>query len=147
MGTGTAGREASAMSAHAATHKDLFEADARALRASIDLRKAALVGAVAVAVVTALVVALPGAYSAVSAAVAKLGHADWRWLALALGLEALSFFGHIVLFRAVFLDESSHIGYGASYDVTLAGHAATRRRRRANANAPGIVGAQQEKSR
>src|SRR5205807_1425586 len=109
-----------------AIHSDLFEADARTLRASIDLRKATLVGAVAAAVVAALVVALPGAYSAVSAAVAKLGHADWRWLALGLGLEALSFFGHIVLFRAVFLDESSRIGYGESYDITLAGHAASR---------------------
>src|SRR2546423_13638419 len=104
MGTGAAEREASAMSAHAATHNDLFEADARTLRASIDLRKAALVGAVAVAVVAALVVALPGAYRAVSAAVAKLGHADWRWLALAPGLGALSFFRALVLFRPVLLD-------------------------------------------
>jgi uncharacterized membrane protein YbhN (UPF0104 family) len=113
------------MSAHATTPDALFE-DGRALRDSIDLRKAALVVVAAAAVVAALVTALPGAYGAVSDALGKLGNADGRWLALALGLEALSFLGHVVLFRAVFLDRSSRIGYGASYDITLAGHAATR---------------------
>jgi uncharacterized membrane protein YbhN (UPF0104 family) len=114
------------MSAHAATHDQLFEADGRSLRDSVDLRKAALVAVLAAAVVAALVTALPGAYGAVSEGLGKLGHADVRWLLLALGLEALSFLGHIVLFRGVFLDKSSRIGYGASYDITLAGHAATR---------------------
>jgi uncharacterized membrane protein YbhN (UPF0104 family) len=114
------------MSAHAATHDQLFEGDGRSLRDSVDLRKAALVAVVAAAAVAALVTALPGAYGAVSEGLGKLGHADVRWLLLALGLEALSFLGHIVLFRGVFLDKSSRIGYGASYDITLAGHAATR---------------------
>jgi uncharacterized membrane protein YbhN (UPF0104 family) len=114
------------MSAHAVTHDQLFEADAGSLRESIDLKKAGLVGLLAVAVIAALVTALPGAYSAVSEGVAKLPHADVRWLLVALGLEALSFLGHIVLFRAVFLDRSSRIDYGASYDITMAGHAATR---------------------
>jgi uncharacterized membrane protein YbhN (UPF0104 family) len=114
------------MSAHAATRDDLFDGDGVSLRDQIDLRKAAIVGLVAAAVVAALVTALPGAYSAVSEGFAKLGDADVRWLVLALGLEALSFLGHIVLFRGVFLDRSSRIGYGASYDITLAGHTATR---------------------
>jgi uncharacterized membrane protein YbhN (UPF0104 family) len=113
------------MSAHAATHDQLFE-DGRSLRDSVNLRKAALVGVVAVAVVAALVTALPGAYAAVSEGLGKLGHADVSWLLVALGFSALSFLGHIVLFRGVFLDESSRIGYGASYDITMAGHAATR---------------------
>jgi uncharacterized membrane protein YbhN (UPF0104 family) len=114
------------MSAHAATHDQLFEGNGRSLRDSVDLRKAALVAVLAAAVVAALVTALPGAYGAVSEGLGKIGHADLRWLLLALGLEALSFLGHIVLFRGVFLDKSSRIGYGASYDITLAGHAATR---------------------
>jgi uncharacterized membrane protein YbhN (UPF0104 family) len=114
------------MSAHAATHDQLFEANGRSLRDSIDLRKAALVALLAAAVIAALVTALPGAYGAVSDGIGKLGHADVRWLLLAFGLEALSFLGHIVLFRGVFLDKSSRIDYGASYDITLAGHAATR---------------------
>jgi uncharacterized membrane protein YbhN (UPF0104 family) len=114
------------MAANAATHDQLLESDLRSLRDSVDLRKSALVVAVVAGACAALVVALPGAYGAVSSAFAKLGHADPRWLVLALGLEALSFLGHIVLFRAVFLHRSSRIGYGASYDITLAGHAATR---------------------
>jgi uncharacterized membrane protein YbhN (UPF0104 family) len=116
----------SPMSAHAATHDQLFDGDGRSLRESIDLKKAALVAVLAAAVVAALVTALPGAYGAVSEGVGKLGHADIGWLLVALGFSGLSFLGHIVLFRGVFLDKSSRIGYAASYDITMAGHAATR---------------------
>src|SRR3954451_18221051 len=55
------------------------------------------------------------------------GHLDW--LMLALGLEALSFVGHAILFRAVSVDadgDGSRIGLRASTEITLAGHAATR---------------------
>src|SRR4051794_34869910 len=59
----------------------------------------------------------------------KLSTGHLGWLALALGLEALSFVGHAILFRAVSLDadgDHSRIGFRASTEVTLAGHAATR---------------------
>ncbi|HKP91440.1 MAG TPA: hypothetical protein VJT75_15855, partial [Thermoleophilaceae bacterium] len=113
------------MPAHAATPDQLFDG-APSLRDSMDLKKVALVAVLAAAVIAALVTALPGAYSAVSEGVGKLGNADVAWLVVALGFSALSFLGHIVLFRGVFLDKSSRIGYGASYDITMAGHAATR---------------------
>ena len=51
------------------------------------------------------------------------------WLAFALVLEALSFVGHAILFRAVSVDAgggNSRIGLRASTEITLAGHAATR---------------------
>ena len=48
------------------------------------------------------------------------------WLGFALVLEALSFAGHIILFRAVALDERGRIGMRASTEITLAGHMATR---------------------
>jgi uncharacterized membrane protein YbhN (UPF0104 family) len=51
---------------------------------------------------------------------------DPGWLALALAFEALSFLGHIVLFRAVAVDGRSRIGLRESTLITLAGHAATR---------------------
>jgi uncharacterized protein (TIRG00374 family) len=57
---------------------------------------------------------------------ARLMSGDGRWLLLALGFEALSFLGHIVLFRAVSLDAGSRVGMRASTEITLAGHAATR---------------------
>ncbi|MFL5885296.1 MAG: YbhN family protein [Thermoleophilaceae bacterium] len=81
-------------------------------------------GVAVVAVVA--ITALPGAYHAVSDGFARLGSADGRWIALALGLEALSFLGHIILFRTVFLDKSSRVDFAASYEITMAGHAATR---------------------
>ena len=82
-----------------------------------------LLAAVAAALVLTV---LPGAYGAVSDGIARIPHADARWLALALVLEALSFLGHVILFRAVFVEGSSRVGYGASYEITMAGHAATR---------------------
>jgi uncharacterized membrane protein YbhN (UPF0104 family) len=57
---------------------------------------------------------------------ARLTSGDGRWLFAALGFEALSFLGHIVLFRAVSRDGGSRIGMRASTEITLAGHAATR---------------------
>ena len=55
------------------------------------------------------------------------GHVGW--LAFALVLEVLSFVGHAILFRAVSIDadgDNSRIGFRASTEITLAGHAATR---------------------
>lgn len=48
------------------------------------------------------------------------------WLAGAAILELCSFGGYVVLFRAVFIHRTSRIGWNASYQITLAGLAATR---------------------
>src|SRR3954471_5175002 len=57
----------------------------------------------------------------------KLGDGHVGWLAFALVLEALSFVGHAVLFRAVSVEGGgTRIGLRASTEITLAGHAATR---------------------
>jgi uncharacterized membrane protein YbhN (UPF0104 family) len=47
------------------------------------------------------------------------------WLALGALLEVCSFIGYVILFRAVFARES-RIGWRASYEITMAGLAATR---------------------
>ena len=89
--------------------------------------RGAIVGAVAALLLVVALTALPGAYAAVSNGVSRLGHGDARWIVLAVGLEAVSFLGHIVLFRSVFLDrDDRRVGFGASYEITMAGHAATR---------------------
>jgi uncharacterized membrane protein YbhN (UPF0104 family) len=99
--------------------------DARGLASRIP--RGAIVGAVAALLVVLALTALPGAYSAVEDGVSRLGHGDARWIVLAVGLEALSFLGHIILFRTVFLDRADpRVGFGASYEITMAGHAATR---------------------
>jgi uncharacterized membrane protein YbhN (UPF0104 family) len=87
-------------------------------------RIAVMLGATAILVVGALVLApkiadLPDVWQ-------RLAHGDMSWLGFALVLEALSFAGHIVLFRAVALDERGRIGMRASTEITLAGHMATR---------------------
>lgn len=57
----------------------------------------------------------------------KLGDGHMGWLAFALALEALSFVGHAILFRAVSVEGGgTRIGLRASTEITLAGHAATR---------------------
>src|SRR3954465_4863659 len=57
----------------------------------------------------------------------KLRDGHVGWLAFALVLEALSFVGHAILFRAVSVEGGgTRIGLRASTEITLAGHAATR---------------------
>ncbi len=48
------------------------------------------------------------------------------WLAAALVFEVLSFAGYVALFRAVFVDDESRVGWRQSYAITMAGLAATR---------------------
>jgi uncharacterized membrane protein YbhN (UPF0104 family) len=88
-------------------------------------RPVLVLGLIALAAAVVLT-ALPGAYDAISDGIGQIPHANAGWIALALGLEALSFLGHIVLFRAVFVDDDARVGYAASYEITMAGHAATR---------------------
>ncbi len=56
----------------------------------------------------------------------RLQHGNLWWLALAAMLEVLSFLGYMVLFRGVFLRDGSRIDMHASYEITMAGLAATR---------------------
>jgi uncharacterized membrane protein YbhN (UPF0104 family) len=48
------------------------------------------------------------------------------WLLIAVGLEVLSFLGYMGLFRAVFARSGSRIDWRESYEITMAGLAATR---------------------
>jgi putative heme transporter len=56
----------------------------------------------------------------------KLDQGDPIWLAVAALLELCSFAGYMMLFRAVFVRGDSQIGWRASYEITMAGVAATR---------------------
>ena len=56
----------------------------------------------------------------------RLQHGNVWWLAFAAVLEGLSFLGYVVLFRGVFVRGKSRIGWNASYQITMAGLAATR---------------------
>jgi uncharacterized protein (TIRG00374 family) len=61
-----------------------------------------------------------------SASIKRLREGNAWWLAGAAVLESCSFFGYVALFRVVFVNRSSRIGWNASYQITMAGLAATR---------------------
>jgi uncharacterized protein (TIRG00374 family) len=56
----------------------------------------------------------------------RLQQGNAWWLALAAVLTAISFWAYVWLFRAVFVRGESRIGWRASYEITMAGLAATR---------------------
>ena len=56
----------------------------------------------------------------------RLRSGDPWWLALGVGLEAISIAGYIWLFRGVFKSPGGRIGWKASYQITMAGGAATK---------------------
>jgi uncharacterized membrane protein YbhN (UPF0104 family) len=57
---------------------------------------------------------------------ARLRSGDPVWLGIAVAFEVLSFAGYVVLFRAVFVRSASRIDWRESYQITMAGLAATR---------------------
>jgi uncharacterized protein (TIRG00374 family) len=56
----------------------------------------------------------------------RIQHGDGWWLGLAAVLELCSFLGYVALFRAVFIRGKSRIDWRESYQITMAGLAATR---------------------
>ncbi len=64
--------------------------------------------------------------SGVGATVHRIERGDSWWIAVGVVLELLSFAGYVVLFRAVFVRGESRIGWPESYEITMAGLAATR---------------------
>ena len=56
----------------------------------------------------------------------RIQHGDPWWLGLAAVLEVVSFWGYILLFRGVFARGVPRIDWRASYEITMAGLAATR---------------------
>jgi uncharacterized protein (TIRG00374 family) len=56
----------------------------------------------------------------------RIGHGNAWWLGLGAAFEVCSFFGYVALFRAVFVRGKSPIDWRESYQITMAGLAATR---------------------
>jgi len=62
----------------------------------------------------------------VGTTVHRIERGDTWWIVAGIVLELLSFAGYIVLFRAVFARGQARIDWRASYEITMAGLAATR---------------------
>ncbi len=56
----------------------------------------------------------------------RLQKGNVYWFGVAAVLELVSFLGYVALFRAVFLTKDSKIGWSESYEITMAGLAASR---------------------
>ncbi|HEX4343924.1 MAG TPA: lysylphosphatidylglycerol synthase transmembrane domain-containing protein [Solirubrobacteraceae bacterium] len=56
----------------------------------------------------------------------RVSQGDPWWLAVALAFTVLSFGGYVAMFRGVFVGHSTRIDLSASYQITMAGLAATR---------------------
>ncbi len=62
----------------------------------------------------------------VGTTVHRIEGGDSWWIAIGVFLELLSFAGYVVLFRSVFVRGEGPIDWSASYEITMAGLAATR---------------------
>jgi len=88
-------------------------------------RRAWLSLIVVVAIGAALYVGLPQV-AGLDETWGRLSEGDPWWLIAALLFEIASYTGYVVLFRGVFADAEPPIGWRDSYDITMAGVAATR---------------------
>ncbi|HEY4450133.1 MAG TPA: flippase-like domain-containing protein [Solirubrobacteraceae bacterium] len=62
----------------------------------------------------------------VGTTVHRIERGDSWWIAFGVVLELASFAGYVVLFRSVFVSGQRQIGWGESYEITMAGLVATR---------------------
>src|SRR5690606_34941741 len=56
----------------------------------------------------------------------RLGRGDTGWIALAFAFSILMFFSYVALFRGVVGEQVVHLNWRESYEITMAGLAATR---------------------
>jgi uncharacterized protein (TIRG00374 family) len=94
-------------------------------RIHVTRREAVGLGLFILAGVAFLYLVLPR-LAGVGTAVHHIEHGDKWWIAIGVLLELLSFGGYLVLFRAVLVRGRGPIGWRESYEITMAGLAATR---------------------
>jgi uncharacterized membrane protein YbhN (UPF0104 family) len=130
MGEGTASKPKMA--------RDVTEGPARASashheeempRVAVTRRQAVAFGLFVLTIVGFMYFVLPK-LAGVGTTLHHLENGDGWWIAIGVVLELASFAGYVVLFRAVFVGRGAHppgpIGWRESYQITMAGLAATR---------------------
>jgi uncharacterized protein (TIRG00374 family) len=95
-------------------------------RVVITRERAVIFGVFVLSAIAFLYFVLPQISGGTSESIHNLGDGKPGWLAIAFVLEWLSFAGYVVLFRTVFVRGNSPIDWSASYEITMAGVAATR---------------------
>jgi uncharacterized protein (TIRG00374 family) len=95
-------------------------------RVVITRERALIFGVFVLSAIAFLYFVLPEISGGTSQSIHNLGDGKPGWLALGFVFEALSFAGYVILFRTVFVRGKTRIGWRASYEITMAGVAATR---------------------
>ncbi len=110
-----------------AVGRDLVEDEDEAGEPSFfaDPKRLAQTIVVVLLLVAAIYVLLPKLVG-IQGAVAKLGDADPIWVAVAVVFAVLMFFSYVALFRGVVGERVLHLEWRESYQITMAGLAATR---------------------
>jgi uncharacterized membrane protein YbhN (UPF0104 family) len=94
-------------------------------RVVVTRRRAIAFGVFVLTIVGFLYFVLPK-LAGVGSTLHHLEGGDVWWIAVGVVLELASFAGYVVLFRSVFVSEPGPIGWRESYQITMAGLAATR---------------------
>jgi uncharacterized membrane protein YbhN (UPF0104 family) len=94
-------------------------------RVAVTRRQAIAFGLFVLTIVAFFYFVLPK-LSGVGTTVHRIERGDTWWIAIGVVLELLSFAGYVALFRAVFVRGHGRIGWPESYEITMAGLAATR---------------------
>jgi uncharacterized protein (TIRG00374 family) len=90
-----------------------------------DRRKLLQTGIVVVLLVVAIYVLLPKVVG-IEDAIGKIGDGDPGWIGIALGFNVVAFAAYVALFRGVVGERVLHLEWRESYQITMAGLAATR---------------------
>jgi len=112
--------------------RDDLEADDEDAGFTLSPRRIAIYGAVVFAALAGLYIALPVALDGLTDLRQVIARADPVWLTVALGFNLLSFVAYVALFRGIIGghaelgDTRSRIDWSVSYQITMAGLAATR---------------------
>lgn len=81
--------------------------------------------AIVIVLIAAIYILVPK-LAGIEDGVAKMGDGDWSWIALAVGFNVLAFASYVALFRGVVGEKVIHLDWRESYQITMAGLAATR---------------------
>jgi len=82
-------------------------------------------GVIVVLLVAAIYLLLPSIVG-IDDAIEKIKKADWLWIVIALAFNLLAFGSYVALFRGVVGESSVKLRWSESYQITMAGLAATR---------------------
>ena len=88
-------------------------------------RKVALTALIVLVMFAAIYVLLPKLIG-LEDAVEKMGEGEWQWFAVAVGFNVLAFGSYVALFRGVIGENLVHLDWRESYQITMAGLAASR---------------------